>query len=231
MRAVTASKICVTGTVRRGAFAVAATAAWMRSTLPLESFMAMMLRVLGQFRDGLDRYLVRDKLWDVVEDDRERRAIGYAAKVVEHGGRGHLSRIVAGRADEDSVVLVLRRCFGQFDRRFDAFAPHSGDEDFFRRRGFSGHAQDVAGFGVVQHDRLACGAEDRHSREQAARVTGHVGFDLAKIDALIGVKRSGYRGKDTLYQHVLIVEPGVRTRDSSLLRLAGIVPLDRSSVW
>ena len=42
MRAVTASNTCVTGTVRRGAFSVAATVAWMRSTLPLESLMPMM---------------------------------------------------------------------------------------------------------------------------------------------------------------------------------------------
>ena len=134
MRAVTASKTCVTGTVRRGAFAVAATAAWMRSTLAARILHADNVRVLGQFRDGFDRHLVRDKLGNVVEHDGQRRAVGYAAEVVENGSGGHLPGIVAGRANENGVVLVLCRGFGQFDCRFDAFAADAGDEDLFRRR-------------------------------------------------------------------------------------------------
>ena len=59
-------------------------------------------------------------------------------------------------------------------------------------------------------------AEDNDSRKQTAGITGHVGLDLAKIDALVGVKRSGYRCKNTLYQYGIIVEPGERKQDSSL---------------
>src|SRR5208283_2716990 len=82
-----------------------------------------------------------------------------------------------------------------------------------------------------KHDSLARGPQDRHSSEQAARVTGHVGLDLAKIHAFIGVNRSGYRGEDAFEQHLFILEPWVRTQNSSLLRLAGIVPADRGVVW
>ena len=113
--------------------------------------------MLGQFGDNLDGNIVGDTDGDVVEQDGQRRAIGYAAKIIEHSSRGHSACVVGGGTDQDRIVVEPGRSLSQFESSPYALLANAGDEHFFGRGGFSGYAQNIAGLGVVEHDRFARG--------------------------------------------------------------------------
>jgi hypothetical protein len=127
-----------------------------------------------------------------------------------------LACIIRWGADQDRIIVEPGCLLGQLDGGPYAFAPNAGDEHLFRRGGFRSRAQDLAGFGVIQHDSLSGGSQNQHSRQQAARVVGHIGFQFAKIYPLIRVKRRRDRGKDTLNQHEFIVEPRAKHESGCL---------------
>ena len=97
----------------------------------------------------------------------------------------NLPAIVAGRADEDCIVIQSGRKLCQLEGRTNTLAPHAGDEDFFRRGGFGGDAEYVACFRVVERDGFARRAKNHHTRQQTARVARHVGFDFPEVNVLV----------------------------------------------
>ncbi len=73
--------------------------------------------VQGQYGNELDRHLDRNELGNVVEDNRERRAVGDAAEVMKDCGRRNLPAVIAGRANDDGVVIESCRELRQLNRR------------------------------------------------------------------------------------------------------------------
>ena len=218
MRAVTASKTCVTATVRRGAFCVAATVSRIRSTLPLESLMPMMFGCCASSAMSSIGIWCRDELGNVVEHNRERRAVGDAAEVVEDGCGGNLARIVAGRANEDGVVLEGGRELGQLEGARTLSRPTPAMRTFSGAVAWTEARSTSRVSASLSVDGLAGGAENHHPRQQAARVARHVGLNLAEVDALVWVKRRGDRGEDSFHQHSIYCRTrrGAAARDSLL---------------
>ena len=139
---------------------------------------------------------------DAVEDDGQRGAVGKGAVVGEQAGgavgQSIVGRVVVRGADEDGIVLMRGGVFGEAEGFGEAFAGDSGEENFFRRGGVGGVAEDVAGFVIAEHDGFAGGTEDDDARAGSAGVVFDVGLELAQVEAAVGVEGSGDRRKDAV---------------------------------
>ncbi len=94
--------------------------------------------MLGQLGDNFDGNIVGDADGNVVEQNWQRRAVGYAAEIMEHGSRGHSARVVGGGADQNRIVVEPGRSFSEFESSLYALLANAGDEHFLRRCGFGG---------------------------------------------------------------------------------------------
>ncbi len=61
-------------------------------------------------------------------------------------------RVIAGRAREDGVVLLVGGVFGEAESFRYAFARDSGEKNFVGCGGLARGVQDVARFVVAEHD-------------------------------------------------------------------------------
>ena len=157
--------------------------------------------MLGQFRYHLGGHVVASGLREVVNDDRQRRAVGYRAiKRKEVRGR-HLLFVVMRSPYHGHVVAELGGVFGEpqgFDRRLDAGA---GNQNFIGRSSIPREFQDIAALLIGEHDRLSSRAEHDNSGYRRTRVTLDVGLELFKIDVAVRIEGRGDGRKNAVEKH------------------------------
>ena len=155
----------------------------------------------GEFDDEFDGQIVAGALREAVEDDRQGRAVGHGAEVVEHDGRGHLGAVVVRGAHQDGVIAERGGELAGLDRLLHGLVSAAGDHHLFRGGGFDGGAEDLALLLAVEQHGLAGGAEDDDASDGAAAVALDVVFQLFEVETAVGVVGSRDGGKDSVEQH------------------------------
>ncbi len=135
MRVVKAVKSGVTETTRRGALLRCGDErgdAFYAAARVFESDDVWVLREFGYDLDG--DFVVRE-FRNAVDDDGQRRTIGESAVVGKDFGA--VIRIVAGRAREDGVVLLIGGIFGETESFRYALSRDSCEQNFVGRGGLA----------------------------------------------------------------------------------------------
>jgi hypothetical protein len=165
--------------------------------------------MVGEFGNEIDGKLAMGEFGDAVEDDGEGRAVGEGAVVGDHAAGGGIQsvigRVVHGGTDEDGVVLKLGGICGEAESFREAFAADAGEEDFVGAGGGGDVAEDVAGFLIAEHDGFAGGSKDDEAGAGGAGVALDVMFELAQVEAAVGIERSGDCREDAFEKHGTIV--------------------------
>src|SRR5208283_5354001 len=144
-------------------------------------------------------YVVSGRLREVIDDDRQRRAVAYEAVERQHvRWVRHLSLVIMRSAHHGDVVAEIGRVFRQaqgFDGRLDSSA---GDQHLFVGGRIARALQHLATLVIAKQNRLAGRALHHDASYRPARVLLDVLLQLAEVDLAVRIKRRSDGRKDSV---------------------------------
>ncbi len=215
IRAVTAAKTVVTGTVRLRAERVAFTNSPILSTFPLESFMPTIFGCDGQLRDHLNRQVVSRAGGHTIKKNRQRRTVSHRLVISQHLPVPHLFTVVMRRTYQDRVILQLCRIIRQAQGFDHALAANPCQQNLLRRGRSPRHAQRLPRLLVAQHDGFAGRAQHHHATHRRARVPVHIRLQLAPVGPSVGIETRRDRSENAFEQHIFYCIPARQMRLSA----------------
>ena len=154
--------------------------------------------MIGQFNHEFGGNVVAGSLREVVNDHRQRRAVGHGSVEGQDIGRLHLLLVVMRRAHHGNVVAQFGGILGKaqrFDRRLD---PRACDQNFVRRSRLARGFQHIAPLLIGKQNRLAGRAEHNNSSARRARIALNIAFELFEVDVAVGIERRRDGRKNTV---------------------------------
>ena len=135
--------------------------------------------------------VVSGGLREVVDDDRQRGAVGDRAIERQQVRGEHLPLVVVRSAHHGGVIAEFGGIFGEPQSFMCGLDAGACDHNFMGRGGGESRFQHVAAFLVGQQNRFAGGAQRHDAGDRRARVALDVRFELFVIDLAIGIEGRG----------------------------------------
>ena len=158
----------------------------------------------GKFDDNFSGDVIPGRLRKIVDDHRERRAVGHKAIKRQHVCGMHLRFVVVRSADHGNVIAQPGGMLGQpqsFDCRFNASAR---DQDFAGRSRFTGGLEHVAFLLVRKHERLAGRTEHDYTGYRSFGIAFNIVLKLFVVDVAVRIKWRGNRRENAVKEHGII---------------------------
>ena len=157
--------------------------------------------MLRQFDHQFGRNVVAGSLRKVVNDHRQRRAIGHGAVKRQDVRWLHLLLVVVRSAHHGNVVAQFGGVFGKpqsLNRRLDARAR---DQHFVRRSRLARGLQHIAPLLIGKQNGLAGRTEHDDARARRARIALNIALELFEVDVAVRIERRGDGRKNTVKKH------------------------------
>ena len=155
-----------------------------------------------QFDDDVGGHVVSRSLRKIVDDDRQRGAVGNGAIKGEQVRRMHLLFVVVRSAHHGAIVSEFGGVLGEVKGLVRRLAASAGNHDFIGSGGCQRCFQHIAPFLIGEKDGFASRSLHHNASDRRTRVAFSIRFDLFVVNLAIGIKRRGNGRENSGQKHV-----------------------------
>ena len=151
----------------------------------------------GEFDHDLGGDVISGGLREIVDDDGQRRAVGYGAIESQQVRRVHLLFIIVWSSHHGGVIAQFGGVFGEAQSFTGGLDAGACDHHFIGRGGGQSRFEHVAAFLIREQNRFSRRTLDYDARDRRARIALNVGFDFLVIHFAVGIEGRGNGWEDS----------------------------------